>query len=183
MIAASGVVGELLRRARRRRRRLVSSQPSVATRPLRASMPRASRPGNLRHMSRNQSGRLSAEVPSTSRDRPSSRSDSIVASSRMPPPSSHSMSTAARMARTAARLTGLPARAPSRSTRCRCWAPSRCELAGDAGGVVGEDGLAGVVALLRAARTCRPTGRWPAKSASRNHRRARAAAGDGKRRA
>ena len=103
---------------------LVSSQPSVATMPCRASTPRASRSGNLAHISRNHSGCLSADVPSTNRDRPNSSSDSMVASSRMPPPSSHSMSTASRIVRTASRLTGRPARAPSRSTRCKCRAPA-----------------------------------------------------------
>src|SRR5450432_4184642 len=42
---------------------LVSSQPSVATIPARASRLRASRPGNLRHMVRNQSGCFKASEP------------------------------------------------------------------------------------------------------------------------
>ena len=51
---------------------LVLNQPSVATCPSRASIPTAKRPGNARHMSRNQAGSFNALVPITSRVRPRS---------------------------------------------------------------------------------------------------------------
>ena len=91
--------------------------PSTATRPPRASTPTAIRPGWRRQASRTRTGSLRAAVPRTIRATPASSQASRVAASRMPPPSWQGMRTAERIASTARRFMGLPAKAPSRSTR------------------------------------------------------------------
>ena len=75
---------------------------------------------------------------------------SIVAMSRMPPPSCTHSPTVSRMRSTAETFIGLPAKAPSRSTTCRCRKP--CDLEGVRlrRRIAVEDGGARHVALLQA---------------------------------
>ena len=73
----------------------------------------------------NQSGCFSAAVPMMTRVTPTSSSmKRIDSSSRSPPPSSQGICKAFTMPRMASILTGFPALAPSRSTRCRMSPPS-----------------------------------------------------------
>jgi len=60
-----------------------------------------------------------AAVPMITREMPLSSQASTVLRSRMPPPSCTGMVTALSMPSTACAFTGLPAKAPSRSTMCR----------------------------------------------------------------
>ena len=76
-------------------------------------------PGKRRAACRTSSGSRTAMVPRMTRLTPLSSQASIVARSRMPPPSCTGIPTLFRIAPTAAALTGRPAKAPSRSTRCR----------------------------------------------------------------
>jgi pimeloyl-ACP methyl ester carboxylesterase len=64
----------------------------------------------------------------------------MVAMSRMPPPSWQGTVTRARIASTAAPFTGVPAKAPFRSTRCSHSQPGGLERRGLRGGVVAEHG-------------------------------------------
>ena len=66
---------------------LVSAQPSTATLPPRASMPTATRPGKRRQASRTSAGSRTATVPRITRRMPLASQASMVARSRMPPPS------------------------------------------------------------------------------------------------
>jgi hypothetical protein len=61
---------------------------------------------------------------------------SIVAMSRMPPPSWAGTEVAARIASTAAPFTGWPAKAPFRSTRCSQWQPAASKARACAAGSV-----------------------------------------------
>jgi hypothetical protein len=65
---------------------LVSSHPSVATIPSRASIPAANRPGWASHADANHSGRFNAALPTTNRANPSDNIERIESSSRIPPP-------------------------------------------------------------------------------------------------
>ena len=112
----------------------VSAQPSTATRPSRASMPTAIRPGNARQASRTRPGSRTAAVPRITRCTPRPSHASMVAMSRMPPPSCSGMSTASSMAPTAPALTGLPANAPSRSTMWSQAKPAAAKARACAGG-------------------------------------------------
>ena len=123
-------------RRRARRRRCVSSQPSTATRPSRASMPTAMRPGWRRAASRTSAGSRSAAVPRIARSTPSASASSIASSDAHPaaelrPGTSFAAVT---IARTASRLRGRPARAPSRSTTCTRGAPAATKRAATAPG-------------------------------------------------
>ena len=97
---------------------------------------------------RTQAGSCRARVPRTTRATPSSSVASMSASVRSPPPTWHGTSTASTIRRMTSPLTGLPALAPSRSTRWRARAPSDTQRRAMADRVVAEDGLLGVIALL-----------------------------------
>ena len=101
----------------------VSAQPSTATLPSRASRPTAIRFGNFFAASFTSAGSRTAAVPMMTRLTPLPSQPSIVAMSRMPPPSCTHRPTVSRMRSTAAPFIGLPAKAPSRSTTCRCLKP------------------------------------------------------------
>ncbi len=103
---------------------VVSAQPSTATWPPRASIPTATWPGKARAAAFTRLGSRTATVPRITRARPLPSHVSIVLMSRMPPPSCAGIVTAARIASTAAALTGWPAKAPFRSTRCSHWQPA-----------------------------------------------------------
>jgi hypothetical protein len=121
-----------------------SAQPRVATRPRARRCPTATWPGKARAASRTSSpGSSTATVPRITRATPLPSQVSIVAMSRMPPPSWQGISDAARIASTAAPLTGWPAKAPLRSTRCSHSHPA-LEGRGLGGGVVAEDGGASI---------------------------------------
>src|SRR5262249_6243670 len=102
----------------------VSAQPCVATLPSRASSPTATRLGNLPAASFTRAGPRTAGVRRMTRATPLSSQPSIVAMSRMPPPSCTHRPTVSRMRSIAPALRGLPAKAPSRSTTCRWRKPS-----------------------------------------------------------
>ena len=113
-----------------------SAQPRVATRPCRASIPTATRPGKARAAARTRSGSSTATVPRITRATPRDSQPSIVAMSRMPPPSWQGTCTAARIASTAGAFTGRPAKAPLRSTRCSQSQPAAAKAAACAAGSV-----------------------------------------------
>ena len=81
-------------------------------------MPTAMRPGKALQASSTKAGFLAAALPRMTRRMPASSQAAIPAMSRMPPPSCTGIVTLARIACTAAALTGLPAKAPFRSTTC-----------------------------------------------------------------
>ena len=72
-------------------------------------------------------GSRSAAVPITTRAAPASKAVASESPSRRPPPSWTGQSTEATIRRTASRLTGAPALAPSRSTTWRISAPSSAQ--------------------------------------------------------
>ena len=96
-------------------------QRSCAPRSVRGrkTVPTAMRPGNRRAASFTSAGSRTAAVPMMTRVTPLPSQPSTVAMSRTPPPSCSGIEMASRMRSTAAAFTGLPANAPSRSTRCR----------------------------------------------------------------
>ena len=100
------------------------AQPLVATLPPRASMPTATWPGKARAAARTKSGSSTATVPRMTRASPLLSHVSMVAISRMPPPSWAGTLHAARIASTGAAFTGAPANAPFKSTRCNHWHPA-----------------------------------------------------------
>ena len=106
---------------------LTSSQPRVATRPLRASMPTTMRPWCRAAKSRTKAGCSIATVPKITRSRPIASRASARSRLRTPPPSCTGMARAATIARTTASFTGSPLRAPSKSTRWSRSAPCRCQ--------------------------------------------------------
>ena len=79
--------------------------------------------GNRLAASLTSAGSRTAAVPMMTRLTPFSSQPSIVAMSRMPPPSCTQSPTVSRMRSTAVTFIGLPANAPSRSTTCRCRNP------------------------------------------------------------
>src|SRR3954470_2582347 len=101
----------------------VAAQPSTATLPSRASRPTAIRFGYFFAAAFTRSGSRTAAVPMMTRLTPLPSQPSIVAMSRMPPPSCTQRPTVSRMRSTADTFIGLPAKAPSRSTTCRCLKP------------------------------------------------------------
>src|SRR5580704_15295145 len=110
----------------------VAAQPSTATLPSRASRPTATRPGYARAASLTSAGSRTAAVPMITRATPLPSQPSMVARSRMPPPSCSGILTAPRMPSTAETFIGLPANAPSRSTKCRYskpWRSNACACA------------------------------------------------------
>src|SRR5712692_5508145 len=102
----------------------VSAQPCTATLPSRASRPTAIRLGKAFAASFTSAGSRTAAVPMMTRLTPLSSQPSIVAMSRMPPPSCTHRPTVSRMRSTEATFIGLPAKAPSRSTMWRCRKPA-----------------------------------------------------------
>jgi uncharacterized protein (DUF2147 family) len=116
-----------------------SAQPRVATRPARASMPTATRPGRR--------GRPRAPGPGLDRDGAEDHAGealrqpaSIVAMSRMPPPSWQGTSTAARIASTAPALTGAPGEGAVEIDQMQPFAARVGEGAGLRRRIVAEDG-------------------------------------------
>ena len=101
------------------RRRVVSAQPSTATRPSRASMPTATRPGCAARRRAHQLGvaqrRGAEDHPRDALVEPAPRSSRGRGCRRRAAPGPRPR---ARIASTAAPFTGRPAKAPSRSTRC-----------------------------------------------------------------
>src|SRR6202051_205124 len=112
----------------------VAAQPSTATLPLRASSPTATRPGYARAASFTSAGSRTAAVPMMTRAAPLRSQPSTVARSRIPPPSCSGILTAPRMPSTAETFIGLPAKAPSRSTKCRYSKPCRSNACACAAG-------------------------------------------------
>src|SRR5580693_7258031 len=112
----------------------VAAQPSTATLPLRASSPTATRPGCARAASLTSAGSRTAAVPMMTRATPLPSQPSMVARSRMPPPSCSGILTAPRIPSTAETFIGLPANAPSRSTICRYSKPCRSNACACAAG-------------------------------------------------
>ena len=90
-------------------------------------MPTAMRPGNSLQASSTKAGFLAAALPRITRRMPASSQAAIPAMSRMPPPSCTGIVTLARIERTAAAFTGLPAKAPFRSTTCSQENPAACQ--------------------------------------------------------
>ena len=117
----------------------VSAQPSVATKPSRASMPTAMRPGKTLQASNTSGGFLAAALPRITRRMPASSQAAIPARSRIPPPSCTGIVTLLRMDRTATALTGFPAKAPFRSTTCSQAKPASCHSSRLCAGVFGID--------------------------------------------
>ena len=126
---------------------LVLSQPSVAARPSRASMPSTSLPGKRRQASRNQSGSVSADVPITNRDSPKSNSSRTDCSSRMPPPSSHSISDRRQDVLHARQIDRQPFAGPFQIDDVQVLRALVGKLPGNGGRVLGEDGFLLIVAL------------------------------------
>ena len=132
---------EALREIDRRRCSEVSAQPSTATLPPRASMPTAIWPGiSARGLAARDSGSRTAAVPRMTRATPllepaldrrqvADAAAELHRDARRP----------SRMASTAAPFTGLPAKAPSRSTTCSHSKPCVSKLARLRGGIVVED--------------------------------------------
>src|SRR5580692_225925 len=112
----------------------VLAQPSTAALPSRASSPTAMRPGFARAASLTSAGSRTAAVPIMTRATPLPSQPSMVARSRMPPPSCSGILTAPRMPSTAETFIGLPANAPSRSTKCRYSKPCRSNACACAAG-------------------------------------------------
>ena len=128
----------------------VSAQPSTATLPPLASMPTAMRPGKLAQALRHQ---IRIAQGGGAQDH---AADALVepgldlCQMRMPPPSCTGMLTARGSLRRPRALTGLPAKAPSRSTRCSQEKPWPRRLSAWAAGSVIEDGRLRHVAELEA---------------------------------
>src|SRR5205085_2005233 len=121
----------------------VSAQPATATLPPRASRLTATRVGNLRAACLTSSGSRTAAVPMITRVTPLPSQPSIVARSRMPPPSCTGIATASTIRSTAAALTGLPAKAPSRSTTWRYSNPCASKACACAAGSRWKTGARG----------------------------------------
>ena len=147
---------------------LVSSQPSVATLPV-AGIDSQHQPAGI----------LAAHCAKPLRLAQGSRADRPVATS---PASSNCGSRPRRECRrpvrtarrprpgwrcTLGKFVGRPSRAPSRSTRCRYWAPSATQCRAMADRIVAKDGFAVVISLLRGGHIFRRAGQSPAKSAYR----------------
>ena len=136
---------------------VVSAQPSTATMPFRASIPTATRPGCARAASRTSSGSRSAAVPRITRAhallqpgldrRPVADAAAELHRHRRP---------RARIASTAAPLTGRPAKAPLRSTRCSHRQPGRHERPRLRRRIVAEHRRRAPSRRAAAARTGRP---------------------------
>src|SRR5215203_55012 len=112
----------------------VSAQPSTATLPFLASRPTAIRFGYFFAASFTSAGSRTAAVPMMTRLTPLPSQPSMVAMSRMPPPSCTQRPTVSRMRSTADTFIGLPAKAPSRSTTCRCLKPCVSKMCACAAG-------------------------------------------------
>ena len=107
------------------------AQPSIAAIPSLASIPTIICPANSRQASRTKAGFLTAAVPIITSVSPKARYFSMVAKSRIPPPSwtGISAATAASISRMAGKFFGSPAKAPFKSTKCSRLAPCcrQCE--------------------------------------------------------
>ena len=109
---------------------VTTAQPSMATLPSLASSPTIICPANSRQASRTNRGFFTAAVPMMTSVKPRLRYFSMVAKSRMPPPSCTGIwaDTAARISAMAGKFLGSPANAPFKSTKCKRRAPcsSQC---------------------------------------------------------
>ena len=133
-----------------------SVQPSAATLPERESTEATTRSPCAAAIAAAMSGSRTAAVPSTTRSAPEEIASSTFFESRRPPPSCTGTLTAATIRRTCSRLTGSPARAPSRSTTCSQRAPPSTQRRAATTGSSSYWRLLLVVALDRAGRPCRP---------------------------
>ncbi len=114
---------------------VVSSQPSVASMPARASRPRMIRPGYRSAADARNSGSRTARVPRMTWETPASRYRAMMSRLRIPPPICTGISPSSRAtAVTRAPLRGSPANAPSRSTRCSRRQPCSAQCAAMANG-------------------------------------------------
>ena len=82
-------------------------------------------PGNSLHASRTKAGFFTAAVPIITSFKPKARYFSTVAKSRIPPPSCTGIcaDTSAKISSIAGKFFGSPAKAPSKSTKCKRRAP------------------------------------------------------------
>ena len=135
-----------------RARKAPTFPPSLRPRPCRRAHRARRRRGRdmRRAASFTSAGSRTAAVPMMTRVTPLPSQPSIVARSRMPPPSCTGILTASRMRSTAAAFIGLPAKAPSRSTMCRYSKPCAANSARLRGRIAIEHRRARHVALLQA---------------------------------
>ena len=110
-------------------------QPSTATMPSLASIPTTTRSPYFWQASFTRAGFLTATEPRITRCTPRESTSSMFSMVRMPPPSSTGILTVSTILFTTSRLTDLPARAPSKSTRCRNFPPLASHLAAISSGL------------------------------------------------
>ena len=143
---------EAPREVERARRRSVFAQPSTATLPSRASMPTAMRPGTAARGLADEAGVAHRRrADDDARRRPCRASPRCVAHVADAAAELHRHLTAFEdRARRRRALTGLPANAPLRSTRCSHSKPARSNARACAAGIVVEHGRVRHVAVHQA---------------------------------